>query len=69
MEFPTPISRTIPFPVLEVSGVFFHSNFDRIFCKTSSGHPDQTRRSVPSDLGLHYLPAYVTQKGRYAYMG
>ena len=33
----------------------FFPNFDRIFCK-KTGDPDQTPRTVASDLGLHCSP-------------
>ena len=46
MEFPNPISRMSPFPIIGVSGENFpFFSFNGIFCKQTA-----------SDLGLHWLP-------------
>ena len=57
MDSPTLISRTIPFPILGVSGGIFHLYqilIDRTVSKL--GDPLQIPHKVVSDLGLHCLP-------------
>ena len=53
MYLPILINLTCPCPVSGLLGGNFHcySNFKR-----NSGEPDQTPRSVASDLVLHYWP-------------
>ena len=52
-----------PFLILGVPGVLFSFLFysESIFLLANSEDPDQTPRSVASDLGLHYLP--MSQNG------
>ena len=45
----------------------FYSNFIDILY-ANSGNPDQTPRSVASDLGVHSLHTYVPQTSRKAYV-
>ena len=65
MEFPTPIIRTSPFPVLGVSGGIFHfySNFNRLFCKQIVETLIRHR-----DLGLNCLSASHKKDARFIWV-
>ena len=60
MDSSTLIIWTSPFLILGVFGVLFHFffyiYFEQIFLLENSEDPDQTARSVVSDLRLHSLP-------------
>ena len=63
MDSPTFISRTSPFPILEVLGGICNF-FPYLNRKANNEDPDQTSRYVGSDLNPHCLPVSHKKNAR-----